>query len=117
MKNLVVFFIALIATSQAFAGSYLCRSRTQNIVLKQSGESSLFLVYECDHSLTSCTSPMVFEKLGFEEEGSFSLHGQRANGQRASVTMVKSKSGWTASLGTAANKTLKDVLSCEPYRK
>jgi len=117
MKIFAIIILALMATSSAFAGSFLCQSRSQTIVLKQSGESSLFLIYECDKSVTSCTSAMVFEKLGFEEEGSFSLHGQRSNGQRAVYSLVKAKLGWTASMSSAQTRAVQDVLLCVPYLK
>lgn len=116
MKNVLAVFVVIAMGLTAFAGSHVCRSRTQTFVLKQ-GSTSLYLVYECDKNVVSCTPSQVFEALGFEDEGDFTLHGMRANGQRSVISMTRIQGQWTASLSLSSNPKVLDTLACEPYRK
>lgn len=116
MKKFFVVMMVSLLSSAAFAGHFICRSRTQNFVIKQ-GSESMYVIYECNKNLGGCMAGQVFEALGFEEEGSFSLHGRRANGQLAVLQMVKAKSDWTASLSLANKATILDVLTCEYFKK
>jgi hypothetical protein len=116
MKKSWVAVCFFAVSSLGFAGNFTCRSRTQTFVLKQ-GDHNLYLVYECDKNITSCTTPMVFESFGYEEDGSFELIGMRSNGQRAKMSLVKVQNGWTATLSSAYGNKIQDILNCGTYQK
>ncbi len=114
-----IFFILtaiLLPFSSAHATSLLCTNRSQNFVLKQKTDS-LYLVYDCNKSVTQCAQPVVFEALGFEEEGSFKLYGYLGNGKRTSFSLIQSRNGWTASLIAGPHSSLQSVLNCTTYKK
>lgn len=117
MKKIFTVATVLFLSSMSFAGHFICRSHTQNFVIKQ-GSESMYVLYECNKDLRGCTAGQIFEALGFEDEGSFQLVGQRSNGLRSVLQMNKTeKSNWTASLSLIVKPGIQDTLTCENFRK
>ncbi len=118
MKKIFAVATVLLLSSMSFAGHFICRSHTQNFVIKQ-GSESMYVFYECNKDLRGCTVGQVFEALGFEEEGSFQLVGQRSNGLRSILQIDKDKKGsnWTASLSLIVKPGVQDTLTCESFKK
>src|SRR6516225_5192944 len=110
MKTWVLILAILMGNSAAFAGDYVCKNKTRSFIFRQGGSSALYSVRECDSEVKNCAAPVVFERLGFEDQGSFSLHGRRANGAYAMISMIRSNESWTATQSEPYGSSLQSVL-------